>query len=298
MHANPVRRPTLVVAAPMALLGAVLAGACWQPTHAGDGIPTAISNSIGMKFVLVPAGKFSMGSPRTEADRGDDEAQHEVEMTKPYYLGVFHVTQDEYAKIMGKNPSWMSSSGSARQKVKGQDTGRFPVENVSWSDAQKFCEKLSAVEKKEGKPRRYRLPTEAEWEYAAREGGQSTAPFCFGETLHSEQANFDGTFPFGKTSKGPSLQRTSKVGSYKPNRLGLYDMHGNVWQWCADWYGKDYYARSPKQDPQGPSSGNTRVLRGGGWCQNGKECRSANRSNEAPSFSDGTIGFRVVCHSH
>ncbi len=277
------------------LIGLILLQLAPEYTHAGESTEKSISNSIGMKLVLVPAGSFTMGSPKTEADRGDDEAEHQVEITKPFYMGIYHVTQEEYAKVVGKNPSWMSSTGSARQKVKGMDTGRFPVDNVKWTDAQQFCNKLSALDSKAGKPRRYRLPTEAEWEYAAREAGKSRSPFCFGETLNSEQANFDGTFPFGKTIKGPSLSRTSKVGSYKPNNLGLYDMHANIWHWCADWYGKDYYGKSPKQDPQGPTSGSTRVLRGGGWCQNGKDCRSANRSNEAPSFSDGTIGFRVVC---
>jgi formylglycine-generating enzyme required for sulfatase activity len=267
-----------------------------KTTRAGEGTDKAITNSIGMKLALVPAGKFTMGSPKTEADRGDDETEHEVEITKPFLMGVYHVTQEEYAKVVGKNPSWMSSTGSARQKVKGLDTGRFPVDNVKWSDAQQFCDKLSALDAQAGKARRYRLPTEAECEYAAREAGKSKAPFSFGETLNSEQANFDGVFPFGNTNKGPSLSRTSKVGSYKPNNVGLHDMHGNIWQWCADWYGKDYYSKSPKQDPKGPTSGNTRVLRGGGWCQCAKECRSANRSNESPSFSDGTIGFRVVCN--
>jgi formylglycine-generating enzyme required for sulfatase activity len=125
--------------------------------------------------------------------------------------------------------------------------------------------------------------------------GQSDDAVLFWETLNSELANFDGTFPYGKASKVPSLSRTAKVGSYKPNKLGLYDTHGNIWQWCNDWYGKDYYAKSPNLDPQGPAMGTTHVLRGGAWCQNGKECRSAFRGNEAPDFRDGTIGFRVVC---
>jgi formylglycine-generating enzyme required for sulfatase activity len=280
--------------APTVLFFAASAWSGVGATRAAENDRTLV-NSIGMKLVLVPAGKFMMGSPKTEAERGDDETEHEVELTKSFYMGIHHVTQQEYAKVVGRNPSWMSSTGAARQKVKGLDTSRFPVDSVRWTDAQQFCERLAALDGKDGKPRRYRLPTEAEWEYACREAGKSTTPVSFGDTLNSEQANFDGRFPLGPTSKGPSLSRTSKVASYKPNALGLYDMHGNIWQWCADWYGKDYYAKSPKQDPQGPSSGSTRVLRGGGWCQSGKDCRSANRSNEVMSFSDGTIGFRVVC---
>jgi formylglycine-generating enzyme required for sulfatase activity len=286
------------LAIPLAVAACLLASLGYlypEKGRAGEGGGQAVTNAIGMKLVLVPTGKFTMGSATTEADRGDDEAQHTVEITKPYYMSANLVTQEEYTKVMGKNPSWMSASGSARQKVKGLDTSQFPVDNVSWRDAQQFCDRLSAMDRKAGKSRQYRLPTEAEWEYACREAGKTTTPFSCGESLSSAQANFDGTFPYGKAARGPSLSRTTRVGSYKPNQLGLYDMHGNIWQWCSDWYGKDYYSRSPKTDPQGPASGTTRVLRGGAWCQNGKECRSAYRGNEAPNFQDGTIGFRVVC---
>jgi formylglycine-generating enzyme required for sulfatase activity len=290
-------RRLAVFLVPTVILAAPLVGPRLEETRAAEGDDKTITNSIGMKLVLVPAGKFTMGSPKSEVERGDDEAQHPVEITRPFYMGVHLVTQEEYAKVMGRDPSWFSSSGSARQKVKGLDTSRFPVDNVSWRDAQQFCEKLTTLDRKTGKARVYRLPTEAEWEYACRDAGKTTTPFCFGTTLASTQANFDGTFPYGSADRGPSLSRTSKVGSYQPNRLGLYDMHGNIWQWCKDWYGKDYYTRSPARDPQGPEQGTTRVLRGGCWCYNGKECRAAYRGNEAASFRDGTIGFRAVCDS-
>jgi formylglycine-generating enzyme required for sulfatase activity len=236
-----------------------------------------------------------MGSPKTEAERGEDEAEHEVEISRPYYMGVYLVTQGEYTQVMGRNPSWFSRAGPARQKVTDLDTSRFPVDNVSWRDAQQFCDRLTDLDRRQGTGRVYRLPTEAEWEYACREAGAAKPAFSFGAQLSSEQANFDGYFPYGGAERGPYLSRTCEVGSYKPNKLGLCDMHGNIWQWCADWYDKGYYASSPARDPQGPTRGTTRVLRGGCWCYNGRDCRSAYRGNEAPSFQDGTIGFRVVC---
>jgi formylglycine-generating enzyme required for sulfatase activity len=210
-------------------------------------------------------------------------------------MGAYLVTQEEYQRVTGKNPSWFSRTGPARAKVKDLDTSRFPVENVSWRDAQQFCDKLAELDRKGGAARKYRLPTEAEWEHACREAGESKAPSHFGARLGPDQANFDGNFPYGGADRGTYLARPSQVGSYKPNKLGLYDMHGSVWEWCQDWYGKDYYARGPDRDPQGPDRGTTRVLRGGCWCYNGSFCRSACRGNESPSFQDGTIGFRIVC---
>ncbi|WP_149111016.1 formylglycine-generating enzyme family protein [Limnoglobus roseus] len=249
-----------------------------------------------MRLALVPAGKFIMGSPKQEAGRADDEDQHAVEITKPFYMGVYHVTQDQYAKVVGKNPSWFSPRGSARGKLTDRDTGSYPVDNVSWKDAQQFCEKLTDLDKKDGKHRTYRLPTEAEWEYACREAGASKTAFSFGDMLGSDAANFDGNFPLG-TKKGPYLARSCKAGSYPANKLGLYDMHGNIWQWCSDWYQAGYYRSGPEKDPPGPQRGSSRVMRGGAWCVTAKECRSAYRGNESPTFSDGTVGFRVLCHA-
>jgi formylglycine-generating enzyme required for sulfatase activity len=266
------------------------------PKEDGPGPPPSVAkevtNSIGMKLVLIPAGKFQMGSPKEEKDRSDDEEQHEVEITRPFYMGVYPVTQQEYEKVMGKNPSGFCRTGGGKDKVANLDTSRFPVERVSWQDAREFCKKLSELAEEKHSGRIYRLPTEAEWEYACRAGTES--PFYFGRSLSSEQANFDGNYPYGSAAKGPCLGRTTTVGSYKPNAFGLYDMHGNVWQWCQDWFDTDYYRRSPKTDPLNDKVGSGRVLRGGGWYYAGVHCRSAYRCRLDLDDRGGTFGFRVA----
>jgi formylglycine-generating enzyme len=256
------------------------------PTPFAKKRPKFITNSIGMKFVRIPAGKFMMGSPEGEVGRFDDEGpQHEVEITKPFYLSVSTVTQAEYQKVMGTNPSYFSSTGPGKDDVKGLDTRRFPVESVSWKDAVAFCQKLTAWAQEKQAKRVYRLPSEAEWEYSCR-AGTKTAFHC-GDRLKSDQANFYGN---------DHLSRTCKVGSYKPNAWGLYDMHGNVKQWCSDWYDPDYYKVSPKKDPKGPKSGvvNARVLRGGYWLNYPGWCRAASRTWDAPSVRYYGYGCRVV----
>jgi formylglycine-generating enzyme required for sulfatase activity len=255
----------------------------------------SFTNSVGMKLVLIPKGKFKMGSPEGEKDRGTDEYQHDVEITKPFYLGVYTVTQKQYKEVMGENPSFFSADGGGKDKVRGLDTDDFPVERVSWHDAKKFCEKLSQLEKERRAKCTYRLPTEAEWEYACHRGAPSSSPFHFGKSLSSRQANFDGNHPYGGAEKGPYLGRTCKVGSYNPNKFGLYDMHGNVWQWCQDWYAKDYYKDSPAKDPKGPASGDARVLRGGFWYGYGAYCRAACRYRYDAGGRHNGIGFRVAC---
>jgi formylglycine-generating enzyme required for sulfatase activity len=256
-------------------------------------LPKEVTNFIGMKLVLIPAGKFTMGSPEDEKNRSDDEQQHEVEISKPFYMGVYEVTQGEYEKVMGTNPSWFSATGGGKEKVEGKDTSRFPVEKVSWNDAVEFCKKLSEMPEEKRNGPMYRLPTEAEWEYACR-GGASVKPFHFGDSLSSTQANFDGNYPYGGADKGPYLERTTRVGSYDANAFGLYDMHGNVWEWCADWYDKDYYKTSPRKDPPGPATGTYRVLRGGSWGSFGRGCRAAYRSFGGPGYRVSYLGFRVV----
>ncbi len=262
---------------------------------AEDSLPGEIVNSIGMKFAKIPAGKFVMGSPQSEAERREDEGpQHEVEITKAFYLGVYPVTQAQWRAVMGSNPSWFSASGEGKDSVAGMDTDDFPVESVSWEDAQEFLERLSAQAKNQGKSWKYRLPSEAEWEYACRGGARSYQVFHFGDTLSSTQANFDGNYPYGGAPKGAYLERTSKVGTYPANGFGLCDMHGNVREWCLDWYDKDYYAKSPPCDPLGPAKGSLRVLRGGSWGGHGWDCRSAFRLWDSPGRRFQSFGFRVA----
>jgi formylglycine-generating enzyme required for sulfatase activity len=242
-----------------------------------------ITNSIGMKLMRIPRGSFLMGSPASEEGHNKDEAQHEVEIKNDFWLGAHEVTQAQYQKVMGKNPSYFSADGGGKNSVREEDADEFPVDSVSYEDAVAFCKALSAraAEKKAG--RVHRLPTEAEWEHACRGGASSYQVFHIGNALSSGEANFK--FDLG---------RTCKVGSYKPNAFGLHDMHGNVWEWCADWYDEDYYSKSPRRDPQGPTEGSLRVIRGGGWSSFGQGCRSALRSGVAPSGRNRSLGFRVA----
>jgi formylglycine-generating enzyme required for sulfatase activity len=252
-----------------------------------------ISNSIGMKLVRIPAGKFWMGSPTDEEGRGKDEEQHEVEITKDFYLGVHEVTQKQFKIVMGKNPSWFSADAMGKDKVKGMDTDDFPVESVSYADAVEFCRKLSDLPAEKRAGRKYRLPSEAEWEYSCR-GGASPRAIHFGSSLSSKQANFDGNYPYGAAEKGPYLERTEKVGSYAKNGFGLFDMHGNVAEWCSDFYDKDYYGKSQRYDPQGPASGSLRVIRGGSRFSHGQCCRSAYRYCYDPDRCYNDLGFRAA----
>ncbi len=239
------------------------------------GIPVKVTSTIGMKLVLVPAGEFRMGSPASEKEREDDESpQHRVVITKPFYMGAYEVTQAQYDAVMWKNQS----------RFKGLDN---PVEFTDSHDAVEFCRKLSEKEEIE-----YRLPTEAEWEYACR-AGTATA-FYYGDSLSSRQANFDGNYPYGGARKGPHRKKTTAVGSFRANAWGLYDMHGNVCEWCRDWQGEDYYQSSPVKDPRGPDSGVYRVLRGGAWGRNAGYCRSAARLRDYRDYGYSFFGFRVV----
>ena len=229
-----------------------------------------VTNSIGMKLRLIPAGEFMMGSPTTESDRIDTETQHRVSITKPFYLGVTEVTQEQYQKVMGKNPS---------QFKRPQN----PVEKVSWAEAVEFCGKLSAMPAEKAAGHVYRLPTEAEWEYAYRAG--TTTAYGFGD-----DASGLGDYGWFHDNSG---SKTHPVGEKKPNAWGLYDMHGNVWEWCQDWYGD--YPSGSATDPTGATSGSVRVFRGGGWGINGAGyCRSASRSGNSPEFRGNRLGFRVL----
>lgn len=253
-----------------------------------------VSNSIGMKFVEIPAGKFAMGSPESEAgSRVDERPVHEVEISRPFLLGVYEVTQAEYERVAGVNPSYFSQTGPGARKVQGLATDRFPVEQVSWVEADEYCKKLSALPDEMKAGRTYRLPTEAEWQYACRAGG--SAPFQFGAALGSKDANINGNFPYGGAPRGPFLGRTARVGSYSPNAFGLYDMHGNVAEMASDWYGRFYYKTSPKLDPTGPEQGADRVVLGGSWGTDAVRCRAGFRRSNATSGKAYFFGFRVVC---
>jgi formylglycine-generating enzyme required for sulfatase activity/predicted Ser/Thr protein kinase len=274
------------------------------------------TNSLGIEFALIPPGEFRMGSPRSEAGHRGNEQQHRVRITKPFYLGVYPVTQSDFKKEMGRNPSWFANSGGPTEAETGVDTLRYPVEMVTWYDAVEFCNTLSEkdglkpyyriadIERhvdgwiKEAKVTvepsgGYRLPTEAQWEYACRAG--TTTPFNFGRANNGIESNCNGTAPYGTQEPGPALGRPVPVGSYRPNAFGLYDMHGNVWQWCWDLYDDGYYTNSPKLDPAGPLAGSSRVLRGGSWLDPAINVRSASRYVGAPpDLQRGYIGFRVA----
>jgi formylglycine-generating enzyme required for sulfatase activity len=247
-----------------------------QENHQAKYFKEDLGNNITLEMVQIPGGSFMMGSLESEKGRTQDESpQHQVNVPG-FSMGKFVVTQEQYQQIMGKNPSYFTQKGAKR-----------PVEEVSWNNAVEFCQKLS---QKTG--REYRLPSEAEWEYACRAG--TTTPFHFGETITTELANYKGTSIYASEPKGKHLQRTTDLGSFPPNAFGLYDMHGNVWEWCQDdWHNN--YSNAPKDGSGWTSqSGNTKVLRGGSWGNIPVYCRSAYRTYNALAYHYFNIGFRVV----
>ena len=241
--------------------------------------PKEIVNSIGIKLVLIPKGTFMMGSPASEQGRDDDETQHEVTISEDYYLGVFEVTQAQYEKVIGTNPSYFQ-----RAKVADQNAD-LPVESVSWDDAVEFCKRLSDLPEEKKAGRVYRLPTEAEWEFACRAG--STTAYSFGASSKSL-----GDYAWFGENSG---RQTHPVGEKKANAWGLYDMHGNVWELCSDWYGE--YPKGAVSDPSGPNEGSDRVIRGGGWFNGAANFRSAFRISFVPSLRYDILGFRVALSS-
>ena len=241
--------------------------------------PKEITNSIGMKLVLIPKGTFMMGSPETEKGRQENETQHEVTISKGYYLGVYEVTQAQYEKVIGKNPSLYQGA------IVGNENADLPVENVSWHDAVEFCKKLSDLPEEKKAGRVYRLPTEAQWENACRAGSKTAYLFDDEEGLLPE---------YGWFSRNSS-RRTHTVGLLEPNAWGLYDMHGNVWEWCSDWYVE--YSQCAVSDPTGPKEGSDRVHRGGGWNSGAADCRSAYRGGSTPGDRFYSLGFRLALSS-
>lgn len=247
--------------------------------------PKTLTNSIGMAFVQIPAGKFMMGSPASEiGHRANEGPVHEVVIGGAFYLGAVPVTQAAYLAVTGKNP--------ARFTVREGGGPEHPVESVSWDDAVAFCQRLSEREEERTAGRSYRLPTEAEWEYAARAG--TATPFAFGGNFGTSEGNFDAAYPYGEAEPIVSVGRTTPVTRFPATAWGLHDMYGNVWEWCADWYGESYYSTLPLRDPPGPAEGKYRVLRGGSWKNQATACRAAYRNALAPHMRDSATGFRVV----
>ncbi len=248
-------------------------------TNEAPPITEPIGRPVG--FVWIKPGTFMLGSPKMEAERGKNEGpQTQVTITRGFWMGRHEVTQAEFQLVMGGN----------RSQFKG-DT--LPMESVSWFNATNYCRKLSMRAQAAGHlPQGYwfRLPTEAEWEYACRAGKMSA--FAFGSTLSSTKANFNGKYPYGGVPNGPNVDMTTPVGSYAPNAWGLYDMHGNVWEWCSDCYAS--YPGGEVIDPTSPSNGFKRVIRGGNWFLMGRYCRSADRMYDFPGSKNESLGFRVV----
>jgi len=232
-----------------------------------------LSNSLGMEFVRLPAGTFMMGSPASEAGHYK-ERQFQVTLSQAFYMQTTEVTQAQWQAVMGSNPS----------NFKGPNR---PVENVRWDDVQEYIRKLNA--RGEGE---YRLPTEAEWEYACRAGTSTPFGIGNGADLDSSQANFDGNWPYGKGKKDVYRKETTPVKSFAPNAWGLYDMHGNVWEWVQDRYGD--YPTGAVRDPKGPGHGAFRVYRGGSWDYDASFARCAFRRAYSPDYRNSSLGFRLV----
>jgi eukaryotic-like serine/threonine-protein kinase len=239
--------------------------------HLGE--PVEFENSIRMPLVLIPPGKFMMGAPDNEPSSTKGEVpQHEVDITRPFYLGATEVTQEQYERVMKSNPS------KFKKDVGGGPN--HPVEQISWLDADAFCQKLSSLPEEAAAGRVYRLPTEAEWEYACRAGTQT--------------AYFQATRPLGDYAwYQENTSKTQPVRQRQPNPWGLFDMTGNVWEWCSDYYQETYYEQKESKDPSGPLAGADRVMRGGAWSTPARSCRSAYRTGLVPVFRHETFGFRV-----
>jgi len=241
--------------------------------------PKPKDGPLGMKFVPLPKGTTYLGWDGTKG------SAKKTEIKEAFEMGVYPVTQGQWKELMGKNPSWFSRDGKGKEKVKeinDEDLKLFPVETVSWDDCQEFVKKLN--EKEKGKGWTYCLPTEAEWEYSCRGGATSEQECSYHfyfttptNDLSSKEANFDGNSPDGKGEKGTSLERPTKVGSYAPNKLGLFDMHGNVWQWCSN-----------------AAVDTNRALRGGCWFSDATSCQAASRFAYPSSDRSGFLGLRLA----
>jgi formylglycine-generating enzyme required for sulfatase activity len=265
----------------------------------GEVVEVEIAKGVKMKFCWIPAGKAQLGSPKSEQDYvtktffegkrleildREAESKRGEFTTKGFWLGKYAVTQEQWEAVMGNNPSYFSKQGDGKDKVQGMDTSRFPVERVSWNDCQVLMKKLNekvTIPAALGESE-FALPHEDQWEYACRGGKGNKQPFYFGDELNGTQANCHGEYPYGMTTKGAYLERTTEVGSYEkvaPHPWGLCDMSGNVLQWCENKY---------------DNQSNLRVLRGGSWYSGAWDCRCAYRYSYAPDDRYRNDGFRVA----
>jgi formylglycine-generating enzyme required for sulfatase activity len=242
--------------------------------HAANYFVEDLGNGVKLEMVEIPAGTFYMGSPENEAKRRDNESpQHQVTLPS-FFIGKYPLTQAQYQAIIGNNPA----------HFKGNNR---PVECVSWNNAVNFCRKLS---QKTGK--NYKLPSEAQWEYACRAG--TTTPFYFGESITPDLVNYNGNYAYAAAPKGKYREQTTDVGTFPPNAFGLYDMHGNVWEWCEDDWNENYI-NAPVNGSALISRSDYKLLRGGSWFDGPVYCRSAYRHDGNLAFYSNAVGFRVVC---
>jgi formylglycine-generating enzyme required for sulfatase activity len=262
----------------------VEAGRLQKQTSEDMGIPVErefrLEGVNKMTFVLIPAGDFHMGSHKSEKGRENDEGPiHDVRISKAFYMSKYEVTQSQFESLMDVE---------LKYKFRGAD---LPVENVNWYEANTFNSRLSSMFGEV-----FKLPSEAQWEYACRAG--TDTPFYTGETISSEQANYEACHVYGDGRRGSFPDRTTKVGSYPANAFGLHDMHGNVWEWCSDWYRKDYYKNEDFVDPMGPEKAFRHVIRGGSWNHPPEKLRSADRNSRISGANRRHIGFRPILEIH
>ncbi|MEO8034781.1 MAG: formylglycine-generating enzyme family protein [Acidobacteriota bacterium] len=245
----------------------------------GRAVPASyVEQASGIRFLLIPPGRFVMGSPVTEPGHRPDEQQHEVVLRHPFFLSATEVTQQQWTSVMGYNPSHFTVAGMSA-----------PVEQVTWYEAQEFVRRLNALNHALNQGT-FRLPTEAEWEYACRAGTKTV--YNYGNQASWRLANFDGRYPLAGQPAGAYRARTVAVAGFRPNAWGLYDMHGNVWEWCDDEYCP--YPATPVEDPRQRCASAFKVIRGGSWYFDAASSRTASRYTHQPQLHGFSIGFRVV----